>query len=54
MATISEFKGKKVLTLNPDAPYPFSFGVAKAKLILEHLEDIKQFVESESKTEEAK
>jgi hypothetical protein len=46
----SEFKGKPVLILrrDPEDKFPFSFGVAKAKLILENLEDIKKFVQDNS------
>jgi hypothetical protein len=33
------------LTRGEDEKYPFSFGLSKAKLILEHIEDIKKFVE---------
>ena len=46
-AEISEYKGSKVLVLkkNNDDKYPFSFGLSKAKLIIEHLDDIKKFVE---------
>jgi uncharacterized protein YgiM (DUF1202 family) len=42
----SEFKGKPVLIIKRDAEdkYPFSFGLSKAKLILENLEEIKKFV----------
>ena len=40
----SEYKGNPVLTLNPNSRYPFSFGVSKAKLILQYLDDIKAFV----------
>ncbi|MBI5624327.1 MAG: hypothetical protein HY924_11155 [Elusimicrobia bacterium] len=42
-----EFKGNKMIILkrNPDDKYPFQFGVSKAKLVLEHIEDIKKFVE---------
>ena len=36
-----------VLKKNPDDKFPFSFGLGKAKLILEHLDDIKKFVEEE-------
>jgi len=47
-ATKSEYKGSKVLTLSPDdAPdtkYPFSFGVAKAKLIMSNLDAIREFI----------
>lgn len=43
----TEFKGKPVLILkrNEEDKYPFSFGVSKAKLILENVEAIKKFVE---------
>ncbi|OQA90855.1 MAG: hypothetical protein BWY26_01343 [Elusimicrobia bacterium ADurb.Bin231] len=50
MVEISEFKGNKVIILKRDEndKYPFSFGLSKAKLILEHLDEIKKFVESNS------
>ncbi len=50
VAKISDFKGHKVITLsvNEDDKYPFTFGIAKAKLILENLDEIKKFV-NESK-----
>ncbi len=41
---IGEYKGNPVLTLNPGERFPFSFGVAKAKLILQHLDAIRDFV----------
>ena len=43
----TEYKGNKVIVLKrtEDDNYPFSFGVTKAKLIVEHIEDIKRFVE---------
>lgn len=43
----SEFKGKPMLVIKRDEndKYPFSFGIGKAKLILENLEAIKKFVE---------
>jgi hypothetical protein len=42
----SEFKGNKMLVLKrkPEDPYPFQFGVSKAKLMLEAVEHIKEFV----------
>ena len=42
----SEFKGKPTLVIrrNEEDKYPFSFGMAKAKLILENIEEIKKFV----------
>ncbi|MBI4211578.1 MAG: hypothetical protein HY540_02975 [Deltaproteobacteria bacterium] len=47
----SEYKGSPVLVLKntQEDRYPFSFGVKKAKLMLEHLEDIKQFVQKHDK-----
>lgn len=46
-----EFKGKPVLILKRDEEdkYPFSFGLSKAKLIVENFEAIKKFVEENSK-----
>lgn len=46
----SEYKGKPIIILkrSEDDKYPFSFGVAKAKLILESIEEIKKFVEENS------
>jgi hypothetical protein len=41
---IGEFKGNPVITLNPNSRYPFTFGLSKAKLILEHLDSIKKFI----------
>lgn len=48
--TIGEFKGNKILILTEEGSatsekYPFSFGLKKAKLILDNIEDIKKFVE---------
>jgi hypothetical protein len=42
----SEFKGKPILVIkrNEDDKYPFSFGVSKAKMVLECIEEIKKFV----------
>lgn len=42
----SEFKGRPLLVLKrmEDDRFPFQFGLVKAKLILEHIEDIKKWV----------
>lgn len=40
-----EYKGHPLLVLNPDGKYPFSFGLSKAKLILQHYDRIKEFVQ---------
>ena len=47
MVERSEFKGKPVLVMKRDEndKFPFSFGISKARLILENLEEIKKFVE---------
>jgi len=44
-----EFKGHKMIILKKDDSdqFPFQFGKAKAKLIVEHYKDIKQFAEDE-------
>lgn len=49
MPEIQEFKGNKVLNLNPESKFSFSFGLAKAKLIMENLDVIKKFIETEGK-----
>ena len=49
MVERGEFKGKPVLTIKRDEndQYPFSFGLSKARLILENLEEIKKFVQEQ-------
>lgn len=49
MHEFSEFKGNKVITLkrSPEDKFPFSFGKAKAKLIVENYAAIKKFAEEE-------
>lgn len=49
-ATESEFKGNPMIVLSqgPDDKFPFQFGLKKAKLVLENLEEIKKFVEKHS------
>lgn len=49
-----EYKGNKMIVLKntEDDKWPFQFGVKKAKLILEHIEDIKKFVEKNDKPKE--
>lgn len=50
-ANESEYKGNPmiVLTQGPEDKFPFQFGLKKAKLILEHLDDIKQFIAKHNK-----
>jgi hypothetical protein len=46
-----EFKGKPILIIkrSEDEKFPFSFGMTKARLIVENIEEIKKFVEENSK-----
>jgi len=50
MVERSEYNGKPIIILKraEEDKYPFSFGLAKAKLILENIEEIKKFVEESS------
>ncbi len=43
----SEYKGNPMLVLknSEEDRYPFQFGLKKAKLVIEHIEDIKKFVQ---------
>ena len=52
IAERSEFKGRPMLVLKNDEEdkYPFSFGLSKAKKIMDHLEDIKKFVAENDKS----
>lgn len=47
----SEFKGNPMLVikLSEEDKYPFQFGVKKAKLIVENIEEIKKFAEKYDK-----
>ena len=42
-----EYRGNAMLIIRNTSQdkFPFQFGLKKAKLILEHLEDIKKFIE---------
>lgn len=50
----SEYKGNPMIVLKNTAEdrYPFQFGLKKAKLVLEHIEDIKKFVEKHGKEDQ--
>jgi hypothetical protein len=45
------YKGRTILSLRKDSNdnYGFGFGFSKAKLILDHVEEIKKYVEDYSK-----
>ncbi len=42
-----EYKGKVTLIIRraEDDKFPFQFGLRKAKMVLDHVEDIRRFVE---------
>jgi hypothetical protein len=46
-----EYNGNPVIILKRDEndAYPFRFGVRKAQIIIDHIEDIKKFVKENSK-----
>lgn len=43
----SEYKGKPLIVIkrSEDDKYPFSFGLSKARLILDNIDEIRKFVE---------
>jgi hypothetical protein len=49
--TIGEYKGSPVITLplSADGKFPFTIGLAKAKVILKYLDEIKKFVDEHDK-----
>lgn len=51
----SEYKGKPVLIMKRDEndKYPFAFGLNKARLILDNIEEIKKFVAENYEEKEA-
>lgn len=48
----SEYKGNPMIVIKIDEEdkFPFQFGIKKAKLILENIEDIKKFVQKHDLT----
>ena len=48
---VGQYKGHPLLILNPDSRHPFQFGLAKARLILEHADAIRRFVEQHDQME---
>ena len=44
--TTTEYKGNKLLVLNPDAKFPFKFGRAKAEQIVKNWSAIAHFAET--------
>lgn len=52
IVTESEFKGNAMIVIknSEDDQFPFQFGVKKAKMVLENIEEIKKFVEKHDKS----
>ena len=48
---IGDYNGNPIITLkrSKDDKYPFRFGVGKAQLILDNIEEIKKFVKENNK-----
>ena len=53
MVEFSDYKGNKIISLKrtEDDKYPFSFGIGKARRILDNIEEIKKFVADNPKGE---
>ena len=52
-ATVGEYKGNAIISLpvSGSTKYPFTFGLNKARAILEYFDDIKKFVDDNPKEE---
>ena len=46
MCIRDRYKGHPMITLNPDDRFPFQFGLHKARLVLQHIGEIRRFVEN--------
>lgn len=55
MVERSEYKGNPIIILKRDEydKYPLSFGLGKARLIVENIDEIKKFVDENTKKETA-
>jgi len=47
---VGQYKGHPMIILNPDDRFPFQFGLNKARLILQHIEEIRKFVQTTEAT----
>ena len=54
-ATVSEYKGNAIISLPVagSTKYPFTFGLNKAKAIMQYLDDIKKFIKDNETKEES-
>jgi hypothetical protein len=43
---LGEYKGHKLVVLNPSDRFPVQFGLSKARLVVQHIEAIRRFAES--------
>ena len=43
---VGQYKGHPMIILNPDDRFPFQFGLNKARMILQHIDEIRSFVET--------
>jgi len=51
IVTESEYKGNPMIVIknSEEDKFPFQFGLKKAKLVIENIEEIKKFVEKHDK-----
>ena len=56
MVEITEYQGKKVIVLkrSEQDKFPMSFGLSKARLILDNIDEIKKFVKDNSEEQKNK
>ncbi len=47
---LDTYKNRPMFVINKNSRYPFSLGLAKAKLLVKHADALKRFVETEGKT----
>lgn len=47
---IDSFKGRPTFAINKTGPYPFSFGLPKARLLAKHMKPLLRFVETDGKS----
>ena len=40
--SLDSFRGRPTFAINKESPYPFSFGLLKAKLLVKHMEALKK------------
>jgi hypothetical protein len=47
---IDSYKGRPTFAINKNSPYPFSFGLLKAALIVKHADALRRFVETNGRS----